>query len=596
MANDEKQYRWKLEDIYPSDELWEKDFQQVEELQREITKYKGKLGQSAQMLLETLQTYERLQMLNEKVYTYASMRQDEDNSNTAYQALKDRAAGLNARVNAAVSYIVPEILSIPLEKFNSFRQQEPGLSTFSFFLDELIRQKPHVLSEAEENILAQSSEVTQAPGKIFRMLNNADMTFPSIKDEEGKEIPVTHGSYQKLMLSGDRRVRRDAYNSLYSGYSSHKNTMAATLASSVKRDIFLARVRKHNSALEAALFADNVPQEVYSNLIETVRQNISLMHRYMALRKKLLGLNELHMYDVYTPFVKNIQWGIPYPEAVEMVKKALVPLGDSYVQIMTQGFNSGWVDVYERKGKTNGAYSWGPYGVHPFILLNYQGSLHDVFTLAHEMGHAMHSYYSYQEQPYINAHYSIFTAEVASTVNEALLMKYLLNTVNDLNKKLYLINHYLEQIRGTLFRQVMFAEFEKIIHEKAEAGEALTSEMLSSIYQQLNKDYYGPEMVLDENISLEWARIPHFYNAFYVYKYATGISAATSISRQLLEEGELAVDKYIRFLKRGGSDYPLNLLKDAGVDMKSSKPVQDTLNLFNELLQELETITAETKK
>nr|WP_204619503.1 oligoendopeptidase F [Desulforadius tongensis] len=591
MAGNDKGYKWKLEDIYASDDLWEKDFKQVERLLQEVAGCRGKVGQSAQTLLETLAANERLQMLNEKVYTYASMRQDEDNTDAAYQALKDRAAGLSAKVHAATAFIVPEILAMPVETLQSYRRQEPGLAAYSFFLDELIREKPHVLSEAEEQIIARSSEINQAPGKIFRMLNNADMTFPNIKDEQGKEVAVTHGSYQKFMFSSSRRVREDAFKALYGSYDSHKNTFAATLSSSVKKDIFLAGVRKHESALSAALFADNVPPEVYDNLIETVRSNLGLMHRYMALRKKLLGVDELHMYDVYAPLVKDVHWEIPYPEAVELVKEALAPLGEDYVNTMTEGFNSGWVDVYERKGKTSGAYSWGPYGVHPYILMNYQDNLHSVFTLAHEMGHAMHSYYSYKEQPYVNAHYSIFTAEVASTVNEALLMKHLLNTVTDKEKKLYLINHYLEQIRGTLIRQVMFAEFEKIIHQKAEDGEALTAELLSEIYHRLNVDYYGPEMVVDKEIDLEWARIPHFYNAFYVYKYATGISAATFLSQKIVEEGEPAVKRYIEFLKSGGSDYPLNLLKKAGVDMTSAQPVQDTLDLFARLLEEMENLT-----
>ncbi|MEG6615322.1 oligoendopeptidase F [Peptococcaceae bacterium 1198_IL3148] len=592
MTNSKEQYKWKLEDIYATDELWEQDYQKVQQLLNEMVGYKGKLDQSSGTLLEALKCSDNIQMLNEKVFTYAGMRQDEDNNNSTYQALKDRAVNLSTKVHTATSFIVPEILAMPVEKLQQFRQEQPELnSIYGFMLDDLIREKPHVLSEAEEQILAQTSEISQAPNKIFGLLNNADLSFPSIKNEKGEDVAVTHGSYANLMLNRDRRVRQDAFKSLYSAYDSHKNTIAATLSSSVKRDIFYAQVRKHPSALEAALFSDNVQPQVYDNLIQTVRKNLHLMHRYVALRKKLLAVDELHMYDIYTPLVKDLDWQVPYPEAISIVQKGLAPLGQSYLEIMNEGFTSGWIDVYEQKGKTSGAYSWGPYGVHPYILLNYQDDLNNVFTLAHEMGHAVHSYYSYQEQPYVNAHYSIFTAEVASTVNETLLMNYMLENTTDKSKKLYLVNHYLEQIRGTLFRQVMFAEFEKIIHEKAEKGEALTAELFSQVYHQLNVDYYGPEMVIDPEIDLEWARIPHFYNAFYVYKYATGISAATSLSKQIVVEGEPAVQRYIAFLKSGGSDYPVELLKRAGVDMTSAQPIQDTLDLFASLLDEMEKLT-----
>lgn len=591
MANNKEQYKWKLEDIYATNELWEQDYKKVQELINEITGYKGKLNGSGGMLLEALKCNDRIQMLNEKVFTYASMRQDENNNNGTYQALKDRAVSLSTKVHTATSYIVPEILAMPVEKLQQFRQDQPGLETYSFMLDDLLREKPHVLSEPEEQILAQTSEISQAPDKIFRLLNNADLEFSNIKDENGKELAVTHGSYQNLMQNSNRQIRQDAFKSLYSEYISHKNTLAATLSSSVKRDVFYAQVRKHPSALQAALFSDNVDQAVYDNLIQTVRKNLDLMHRYVALRKKLLGVDELHMYDIYTPLVKDIDWQVPYSEAVSMVQQGLAPLGQSYINTMAEGFESGWVDVYEQKGKTSGAYSWGPYGVHPYVLMNYQDDLNNVFTLAHEMGHAMHSYYSYQEQPYVDAHYSIFAAEVASTVNETLLMNYLLDNTTDRNKKLYLVNHYLEQIRGTLFRQVMFAEFEKIIHEKAEKGEALTADLFSEVYRQLNVDYYGPEMIIDPEIDLEWARIPHFYNAFYVYKYATGISAATSLSKKMVAEGEPAVEQYMMFLKSGGSDYPVELLKKAGVDMTSAQPIQDTLDLFSSLLDEMEKLT-----
>ncbi len=584
-------YKWRLEDIYASDELWEQDFQQIKKLVDGAGDYRGQLGQSARSLLETLRLEYRLQELNEKVYTYARMRRDEDNTNPTYQALTDRAASLHTQVQTTLSFIVPEILALPIETLDRFRREEPDLALYGFALDELLRQKDHILSAAEERIIAGVGEVAQAPADIFKMINNADMTFPSIKDEEGNEVEITHGRYMQLMESTDRRVRREAFTSLFSTYRKLKNTLSATLGSSVKKDVFYARVRKFPSALQASLFADNIPPDVYDNLIQTVRCNLSAMHRYVALRKKMLELGELHMFDLYNTIVKDIKWEIPFVKAVKLVKEGLAPLGKAYGEDMALGFAGGWADIFENKGKTSGAYSWGPYGVHPYILLNYQDNLNNLFTLAHEMGHAMHSYYAHREQPYVYAHYTIFTAEVASTVNESLLMEYLLKTVTDRSKKLYLLNHYLEQFRGTVFRQTMFAEFEKIVHEKIEAGQALTPELLCQLYHRLNVDYYGPEMVVDEEIDLEWARIPHFYSAFYVYKYATGFAAATAITRKILEEGAPAVDRYLGFLKKGGSDYPLDLLKYAGVDMAAPQPVQEGLDLFTRLLDQMEELT-----
>ncbi|MFZ5643894.1 MAG: oligoendopeptidase F [Bacillota bacterium] len=582
------QYKWKLEDIYPSDSLWEEDFKRVEAMTGEIGLYRGRLGESAGTLLEALKMEDRIQESTEKLYTYARMRRDEDNTNSKYQALTDRVQGLSTRVGAALSFMVPEILALPTGTLEGFMKENTGLSIYKFALEEILRGKPHTLTPEEEQILASAGEVTAAPSNIFRMINNADMTFPDITDENGREIEVTHGRYGQLMENKDRRVRHDAFKSLYSSYRKLNNTMAATLNSSVKKDIFYSKVRKFESALQAALFGDNITKDVYNNLIETVRLNLRSLHRYMNLRKRLLGVDELHMYDIYVPLFKDVKWEIPYAEGVEMVKAGIAPLGEEYGKIASEGLSSGWVDVYENKGKTSGAYSWGPYGVHPYILMNYQDNLNNVFTLTHELGHAMHSYFSHREQPYVYAHYTIFTAEVASTVNESLLMNHLLDTVKDREKRLYLLNHYLEQFRGTVFRQVMFAEFEKTIHERVEAGEALTSGLLSEIYRKLNVDYYGQAVVIDEDIDLEWARIPHFYTAFYVYKYATGFSAATALTGQILREGNPAVSRYLDFLKKGGSDYPLNLLKIAGVDMSAPRPVQEGLNIFAQLLDQME--------
>ena len=587
-----KSANWRLDDLYSSDDQWEQDFRKVQDSLGEAEKYHGKFSKSAKSLLKVLQISDRIQALFDRVYSYASMRLDEDNTNPTYQSLKDRATGLYTQVNTTLSFIVPEIQTIPNETMQRFIQEEKGLVTYKFFLDELFRQKNHTLSAEEEQIIAQAGDLAQAPGQIFQMLNYADMTFPSIKDEKGNEVAVTKGNYGSLLSNSDRRVRKDAFTSVYSSYGMQKNTLAAVLGSSVKGDVFGARVHKYPSALEASLFADNVPPAVYDNLIQTVRQNLDVLHRYTALRKKLLGYDELHMYDLYVPIVRGVNWKFTYSEAAEVLKKGLAPLDEDYISNMSKGLDSGWVDVYERKGKTSGAYALSPYGVHPYILLNYNGNVEDLFTLSHEMGHAMNYHYTQEKQPYVYSESSIFTAEVASTLNESLLLDYLLKTATDQDKKLYLLNYQLEQIRTTLFRQTMFAEFEKIIHQKSEAGEALTADLLCQIYHQLNVDYYGAETVIDEDIDLEWARVPHFYNSFYVYKYATGLSAATSLTKQILSEGEPAVSRYLDFLSKGSSDQPLNLLKTAGVDMTSSQPVLDTIKLFSERLDEMERLAA----
>jgi oligoendopeptidase F len=420
------------------------------------------------------------------------------------------------------------------------------------------------------------------------MLNNADMRFPIIKDEEGKEVEVTHGNFVRFMQSKDRNVRKAAFNAMYDTYKKFINTFASTMAGNVKKDIFYVKTRKYNSSLEASLFEDNVSLEVYNNLIETVHSRLDVLHRYVRLKKKLLGLDELHMYDLYVPLIQEYDKKFTYEEAIELVLEGLKPLGDEYINLLKQGFNSRWVDVYENRGKTSGAYSWGTYGTHPYVLLNYQGKLNDVFTIAHEMGHSLHTYYSNATQPYVYAGYKIFVAEVASTCNEALLMDYLLKNSKDEKERLYLLNHFFEEFRGTVYRQVMFAEFEKLIHEMAERGEPLTAEVLNKKYYELNKLYYGDDIVVDEGISYEWARIPHFYRNFYVYKYATGFSAAIAISQMILNEGEKAVERYKEFLKSGSSDYPLNLLKKAGVDLTTPKPVNDALDVFEKLLDEFE--------
>jgi oligoendopeptidase F len=583
-------YKWKLEDIYASNEIWEADFKKVKELAEEIGKFRGTLGESSGRMLACMKSCDELQLLNDRVFVYARMRRDENNADPVYQAYTDRAMALGTEVYAAISFIVPEIISIPEEKLRSFLEENNELKLYEQFINEIMRQKQHILSEKEDQILALSAEVGHAPSDIFTMLNNADIKFPFIKDENGEEIELTKGRYIKFLESRDRRVRKEAFHALYSSYNKQKNTLAATLTGSIKKDKFYSSVRKYDSRLEAALDSDNISTDVYDNLIETVGKNLHLLHRYLRLRKKALKLDELHMYDIYVPIVEEPQKNIPYDEALELVEKGLEPMGEEYLGYLRNAFESGWIDVFENEGKTSGAYSWGTYTTHPYVLLNYQGTIKDVFTIAHEMGHALHSYYTNMTQPYIYSEYKIFVAEVASTVNEALLINYLLNNTRSRNERAYLLNHYLEEFRGTLFRQVMFAEFEKITHMKVRNGEALTAADLCSIYGDLNSKYFGNEVVIDEDIKMEWSRIPHFYSSFYVYKYATGFSAASSLSKQILDERKPAVDRYISFLKSGGSDYPLELLKKAGVDLSVPGPIEDAMAVFEEILSELEEI------
>ncbi|QXM07360.1 oligoendopeptidase F [Crassaminicella indica] len=583
-----QKYKWKLEQMYENDELWEKDILDIKQKVGEAAKYIGKLGKSSESLLEALKLQDEISLKLENVFVYARMRKDEDNTVTKYQAMTDKAQGLAVEVQSTLSFMVPEITAIPEDRIRLFLNENEGLKLYAFYLEEILRQKEHILSKEEEQILAQMGELAAAPKNIFGMINNADIKFPTIIDENGEEVEVTKGRYIKFLESSDRRVRKDAFKALYSSYEKQKNTIASTLNYSVKKDAFYARVRKYPSSLHAALDGDNIPVAVYTNLIDAVEKHLDAMYRYVRLRKKALGVEKLHMYDLYTPIIKEVNIKVPYEEAKEKVKEGLKPLGKEYIEILEKGFNEGWIDVYENEGKTSGAYSFGSYTSPPYVLLNYQDTIHDIFTIAHEMGHSLHSYYSHKNQPYIYGGYTIFVAEVASTVNEALLMEHLLKNSKDINTKMYLMNHYLEQFRGTVFRQTMFAKFEKIIHEKAEKGEALTPETLCEIYIDLNKKYYGQDLVIDDEIKMEWARIPHFYNAYYVYKYATGYAAAISLSQKILKEGDVAVERYLSFLKGGGSDYPINLLKGAGVDMTTTEPIHNALKVFEKLVDEME--------
>ncbi|GMB08926.1 oligoendopeptidase F [Thermolongibacillus altinsuensis] len=586
------EYTWRLEDIFATDEEWEKEFAEIKQMLPKFSEYKGKLGQSASLLYEALQYRDEVSMRLGKLYAYAHMRYDQDTTNAFYQGLNTRAEGLYAEAANAMSFIVPEILSIDEETLNQFLNEKEELKLYEHELDEINRQRPHVLSEKEEALLAQAADVMNASSNTFSMLNNADLRFPTIVDENGEEVEVTHGRYIRFLESEDRRVRRDAFKAVYDTYRKYENTFASTLSGAVKKNNFFARVRNYQSAREAALSKNQIPESVYDNLIETIHKHLHLLHRYVDLRKKVLGLDELHMYDLYTPLVKEVKMKITYEEAKDLLLKGLAPLGEEYVNIVREGLENRWVDVHETRGKRSGAYSSGSYGTNPYILMNWQDNVNNLFTLAHEFGHSVHSYYTRKYQPYPYGHYSIFVAEVASTCNEALLNDYLLKTIDDEKKRLYLLNHYLETFRGTVFRQTMFAEFEHMIHQKAQQGEALTAQLLTSLYYDLNKKYFGDGIVIDEEIGLEWARIPHFYYNYYVYQYATGFSAATALSKQILEEGTPAVERYIEFLKAGSSDYPIEVLKKAGVDMTSAAPIEEACRVFEQKLNELEALLA----
>lgn len=584
----EDRFKWKLEDIYKDTDLWEKDFKAVKDLAAQMGNFQGKLGNGADTLLDCFKKSDELLSLNDKVFVYARMKRDEDNGNSTYQALTDRASTLGTEVYTAISFIIPEMLAIPEDKLLSFINSNKELSLYMFMVQENLRQKEHILSEKEEQILALSTEISDTAGDIFTMYNNADIKFPHIRDEKGEDVEVTKGKYSTMLESRDRRVRKDAFEAVYGTYDKMKNTLGASLTGNVKKNRFYSVVRKYPSSLEASLDNDNVPVEVYDNLVETVNKNLHLLDRYLKLRKKVLKLDELHMYDLYVPMVEEYDKKVTYEEGKKLVEEGLKPLGEEYIGYLKNGFDAGWVDIYENQGKTSGAYSWGAFKTHPYVLLNYQDNINDVYTLAHEMGHALHSYYTNMTQPYVYSQYKIFVAEVASTVNESLLMRYMLSKSESKQEKAYLLNHYLEEFRGTVFRQTMFAEFEKLIHQKTEQGEALNAQELCDIYYNLNKKYFGEAVNVDKEIAMEWSRIPHFYSSFYVYKYATGFSAATAIAEKIYKEGKPAVDKYLEFLKGGGSNYPIELLKIAGVDLSSPQPIQDALNVFEKTLEELE--------
>jgi oligoendopeptidase F len=587
------EFTWDLEKIFATDDDWKQEFEDIQALLPKADRFQGRLGESADTLYEALKFQDEVMLRLGKLYTYAHMRYDQDTTNSFYQGLNDKARNLYTQAASAFSYVVPELLSIDEDKIKSFIEQKEELKLYEFALEQINIQRPHVLSKEIEAILAQASEVTSAASNTFGMLNNADLEFPTIKDENGEEVQVTHGRYINFLESSDRRVRKDAFKAVYDTYGQFRNTFASTLSAQVKKDNFYAKVRNYKSAREAALSTNHIPESVYDNLVETVNKSLPLLHRYVSLRKKVLGLDELHMYDLYTPLVKDVKMEVTYEQAKDLAIKGLAPMGDEYISILKEGLENRWVDVHENKGKRSGAYSSGAYGTNPYILMNWQDNVNNLFTLVHEFGHSIHSYYTRKHQPYPYGDYSIFVAEVASTCNENLLSEYLLNTLDDDKQRLYILNNYLETFRGTVFRQTMFAEFEHEIHVRAQNGEALTADLLTEIYYDLNKKYFGNDIIVDEEIGLEWARIPHFYYNYYVYQYATGLSASTALSKQILEEGKPAVDRYIDgFLKAGSSDYPIEVLKKAGVDMTTSEPIENACKVFEEKLTEMENLLA----
>ena len=587
-----EQDKWAIHDIYATDELWEEDLEKAKAMIPEFAAFAGKLCESAESLLAYMELEEKASLIADALGNYAMRRSDEDARVSKYQAMVGKMMSTYVELGAASAFATPEIMAVSDEQMESFYATCPKLEKYRRFLTNIRRRREHVLSPAEEKLLAAAGEMANAPDTIYGMFNDADITFPDAVDSKGNKHPLSQGTYISYMESEDRVLRKSAFENLYHTYGAYKNTIAAILSSQVKQLQFFAQARKYGSSLEAALDRTNVPTDVYLNLIEAVHKNMDKMHRYVQLRKKLLGLDELHMYDIYTPLVGGVDKKSSIDEAKALIYDALAPMGEDYRAILKQGFENRWIDVYENAGKRSGAYSAGA-RVHPFVLMNYTGTLDSQFTLAHEMGHALHSYLSNHTQEPLDSDYVIFVAEVASTCNEALLMEHLLAKTTDKKERAYLINHFLDQFRGTLYRQTMFAEFELNIGKMAQEGISLTPDVLNAEYRRLNQLYFGDSIILDDEIDMEWMRIPHFYYNYYVFQYATGYAAAIALSRRILREGESAVKDYIGFLSGGCSKSPIDLLKGAGVDMSTTAPVEQALELFGELLDEMEALMQE---
>ena len=584
---------WDLTLIYPTQDDWEADFSRAEAQLAEFAQFNGKLGESAQSLLDALQLRDESGKLFSQLYSYASLRHSEDTADAARQTLADRVDMLGTRYAAAIAFIEPQILETSSEKLNELISQNSGLELYRYYFETLERRRTHVRSAEVEDVLALAGEPLGSASNAFGMFNNADLKFPNIKDENGNEVELTKGRYIQFLESPDRRVRQDAFQLMHGEYARWKNTLAATLAGSVKGDVFGARVRGYESALDAALQPDDIPTSVYHNLISTVRERLPVLNRYMSLRKKLLGLDELQLWDLYVPMVQNVDKPVSYEEAQRDVLAASKAMGGEYTSIVQRAFDERWIDVPENEGKRSGAFSDGAYTTPPYILLNWQNKTNDAFTLAHELGHSLHSFFTRSAQPYIYAHYTIFVAEVASTLYEALLADHLIQLAkenNDRATQLYLLNEEAEKFRTTLIRQTLFAEFELKIHEAVERNESLNAESLSALYLQLNKDYYGAEVTVDDCVQIEWARIPHFYYGFYVYQYATGISASAALAQEILAGNAEAVERYLNFLRGGSSDTSINLLKGAGVDMATPDPINAALDRFDAIIAQMEAL------
>ena len=581
--------KWAIQDLFATDDDWRAALAKAKEFIPRITAFRGRLAESGAALLSFFRLDDEISLAFDALVHYAQRRSDEDTRVAAYQEMVSQVTRFAVEIQSASAFETPELLAISDEDMNRLYAEAPELELYRLNIDRIRRRREHVLSDKEEAILAAAGEMAASPDDIYSMLNDADLKFPDAVDKDGNKHPVTHGTFIPLMQSYDRVLRKSAFDSLYSVYGQFRNTSAATLSAQLKQLLFFANVRKYPSTLDAALDGNEVPTEIYRNLIDAVHRSFAPMYRYVALRKKLLGVDELHMYDLYVPVVDGVEMKFTFEEAKEIALKALAPLGEDYLNLLREGFANGWIDVYENEGKRSGAYSAGA-RVHPYVLLNFKGTLDDVFTLVHEMGHSIHSYLSNKTQPTAYQDYVIFVAEVASTCNEALLMEYLLSVTTDKKERAYLINHFLEQFRGTLYRQTMFAEFELAANEMTQRGEGTTAEALCAMYKKLNEQYFGPEMNVDEEISLEWARIPHFYYDYYVYQYATGYAAAIALSRRILRKGEAAVKDYLGFLSGGCSADPITLLRGAGVDMASPKPIEDATKLFDEMISEMEKI------
>jgi len=583
----ENKFKWTIDEMYPNEESIEKDIQKVKELIEEVKKYKGILADSEENLFKALNISEETSRILQNLYVYTHMKSHEDTRINKNQGNATKTDMLSTELSMATSYMVPEIIAMDSEKLENYLKTEK-LSHYKKYVDDILRLKPHTLNEREEELLAAVADLSGVPENVYDMLSFADLQFPEIEDENGEKVRVTHSNFSLFLKSKDARVRKDAFEAMYGIYGQYKNTFASTLYGGIKSEIFYAKTRKYESALQGSLFQDNVSVDVYNNLIDAVHENLDTLNDYIDLKKKFLGLDKINMYDLYVPLTENFDMEISYEKAQKIILEALKPLGEEYLENVKKAFAEGWIDVYGNEGKQGGAYSWGSYDSKSYILMSYKDDLNSLFTLIHEMGHSMHSFYSKNNQPYLYSGYKIFVAEVASTLNELLLINYLLKNAESKEERVYLLNYYLEQFRTTVYRQTMFAEFEKICHGKVEEGEPLTAEDFNNIYYDLNKKYYGESCEVNEEIALEWARIPHFYSNFYVYKYATGFSAASALSKQILEEGESAVSRYKEFLKSGGSEFPLDQLRKAGIDMEKKESVDEALHVFKDLVKQLE--------